>query len=168
MVWRTEIANLIEVTYLDLQDNLMQFGDVTEDNRNITTIRPYQTRPYETDDDIQVSIIYERDLDFHRVDREVYSILDWLGDVGGLYEALQIICGIFLYVVNFMQFENFLVSELFKKENDNEDGGDDKKGGTSRGGTLSNTPRVDQDLMPDKEQEDKVTIPLSTLDEVIE
>ena len=88
MVWRTEIANLIEVTYLDLQDNLMQFGDVTEDNRNITTIRDYQSRSYGSDDDIQVSIIYERDLDFHRVDREVYSILDWLGDVGGLYEAL--------------------------------------------------------------------------------
>lgn len=124
--WRTENANLVEVTYLDLQDVLLQFGDLTEDNRNITTIVPYQTRPYEADDDIQVSIIYERDLDFHRVDREVYSILDWLGDVGGLYEAVQIICGTLLYLLNFMSFENYMVSELFKKENDDYDDKDDK------------------------------------------
>ena len=126
-VWRTEIANLVEMTYLDLQDNLMQFGDVTEDNRNITTIREFQSRSYGADNDIQVSIIYERDLDLHRVDREVYSILDWLGDVGGLYEAFHIICGIFIYVVNFLKFENFMVSELFKKELDDEEGSDDKK-----------------------------------------
>ena len=143
----------------------MQFGDVTEDNRNITTIRDYQSRSYGSDDDIQVSIIYERDLDFHRVDREVYSILDWLGDVGGLYEALKIICGIFLSVVNFLQFENFLVSQLFKKESDDKDEDDDKKT-LSRAGT-QNTHLIDPDrpLDPEK-QEEKDTIPLSTLDQV--
>ena len=125
---RTEIANLIVTTELDLQDVLIQFGHLTEDNIDITIVKEFQTRPYEVDDDIWTSILYERDLDYHRVDREVYSILDWLGDIGGLYEAMSLICAGILYLFNFMSYDNYLVSELFKKENDDDDGKDDRRG----------------------------------------
>ena len=47
-------------------------------------------------------------------------MLDLLGDVGGLYEAIKIICFSIIYFTNFMSFENYMVSELFKKDLDSE------------------------------------------------
>ena len=41
-----------------------------------------------------MSVSYEFDLDFHRIDRETYNSLDWLGDLGGLKEALTLILGV--------------------------------------------------------------------------
>ena len=41
---------------------------------------------------------------------------------------MSLICAGLIYLFNFMSFENYLVSELFKKENDEDDGKDDKKG----------------------------------------
>ena len=82
---------------------------------NITTVVDGGVRPYEMQDDTQLSIVYERDLSLYRIDREVYSIFDWMSDVGGLYEFTKIICFILLSVVRFASFENFLVSQLFVK-----------------------------------------------------
>ena len=42
----------------------------------ITSIVFGGNRPYEFKDNVHLSVIYERDLDLHRIDREVYSILD--------------------------------------------------------------------------------------------
>ena len=47
-----------------------------------------QKRPYEFDDNVHVAVTFELDLDLTVIDRQVYSILDWLGDIGGLAEAL--------------------------------------------------------------------------------
>ena len=46
-----------------------------------------KTRPYEFDDDVHTQISFEFDLTLYRVDRDVYSILDWIGDIGGLNEG---------------------------------------------------------------------------------
>ena len=35
-----------------------------------------------------MAVVYEFDLNLETLDRQVYSILDWLGDIGGLGEAL--------------------------------------------------------------------------------
>ena len=59
-----------------------------------------KTRPYEYDDQVQLSLSYEFNLDLSRVDRDVYNLLDWLGDVGGLRDALFII-GAFVMLVRF-------------------------------------------------------------------
>ena len=57
-----------------------------------------------------MSIIYERDLNYYRIDREVYNLFDLLGDIGGLHEAFSVICSYMLYFFNYMMFENYLVS----------------------------------------------------------
>lgn len=46
------------------------------------------TRPYEFPDYVHLSISYEMDLNMHVAERTVYTILDWLGDVGGLMGML--------------------------------------------------------------------------------
>ena len=41
-------------------------------------------RPYEFPDDVHVLISYEFDLNMYVINRDTYTSLDWLGDVGGL------------------------------------------------------------------------------------
>ena len=57
-----------------------------------------------------MSIAYEFDLNQYRIDREAYNALDWLGDLGGLKEAIIIIFGFVLGLFNFNVFEDYLVS----------------------------------------------------------
>ena len=45
----------------------------------------------------------------YRIDRDVYSILDWIGDVGGLSEGLVIGLGAVLTIFNFNKFEHYLI-----------------------------------------------------------
>ena len=58
---------------------------------------------------------YEFDLDLHRIDRDVYSILDWIGDVGGLREGLFIILSMVLGFLNYSTFEHFMIKNLYQK-----------------------------------------------------
>ena len=46
------------------------------------------TRPYEFVDRVHLSISYELDLNKQVFDRAVYTVLDWLGDIGGLMGIL--------------------------------------------------------------------------------
>ena len=71
-------------------------------------------RPYEFKDDVHMTIAYEFDVNLYRIDRETYNTLDWLGDIGGLGEALMIIIGFFYTLYHYKAFENYLVTQLFK------------------------------------------------------
>ena len=50
------------------------------------------------------------------IDRSVYTVLDYIGDVGGLQAALMIVFGIFFMFCTVNAFENYLVSQLFRAE----------------------------------------------------
>ena len=60
---------------------------------------------------------FEFDLNLQRIDRAVYNGLDWLGDLGGLYEALAVVLGAIVTLFNYKGLENYLVHKLFR-END--------------------------------------------------
>ena len=45
-------------------------------------------RPYDFKDDVQIAITYEFSRDLRQLKRKVYSIMDWLGDIGGLKASL--------------------------------------------------------------------------------
>ena len=100
---------------LELQDSLYQFGLLTQEEHTIFTIEEEKVRPYEIMDDIWMSITFERDLDLHKIDREVYSLLDFCSDIGGLFEALRLLFYLIIGLTNFFSFENFMVSALYKK-----------------------------------------------------
>ena len=72
-------------------------------------------RPYEFPDRVHLQLTYEFDLDLYRIDRDVYSILDWIGDIGGLNEGLFVILGIILSYFNYNTFEHFMIEHLFFK-----------------------------------------------------
>ena len=61
-----------------------------------------------------MQVTFELDQNFVVTDRQVYSVLDWLGDIGGLETALMLILGYMNSFVNYEAFEDFLVSKLFR------------------------------------------------------
>ena len=69
---------------------------MTEDDRRVFSNEHFLSRPYEFPDNVHMQITFEFDLTLYRVDRDVYSILDWVGDLGGLSEGLVIMLS-FIY-----------------------------------------------------------------------
>ena len=51
-------------------------------------------RPYEFNDRVHYTISYEMNLNMITADREVYHALDWLGDLGGLFDGLRGMCAV--------------------------------------------------------------------------
>ena len=47
-------------------------------------------------------------------ERQVYSIFDWIGSIGGLNEGLYIFFTVLISVLNYKNYENFMVSHLFE------------------------------------------------------
>ena len=91
-------------------------GPITEIEGDIFGIKPNTLRPYEYYDDVHIALSYEFDLNLYRIDREAYNMLDWLGDLGGLKEALIIIFGFTAGLFNYHKLENFMVSHVYRAE----------------------------------------------------
>ena len=82
--------NRVQLTELELQDSI-PLGELHTENDNIFKIVADTTRPYEVEDAVHMTIAYELSLDRILIQRNVFSFLDWLGDVGGLLEILFIL-----------------------------------------------------------------------------
>ena len=72
-----------------------------------------QTRPYEFVNRNHLQISFEFDLNLYRIDRNVYAILDWVGDIGGLKEGLSIVGSLILALINFNTFEHYMIERLY-------------------------------------------------------
>jgi hypothetical protein len=48
------------------------------------------------------------------INRETYSMLDWLGDMGGLLDAIFILCEILVYPVAAFKLRATLLADLFR------------------------------------------------------
>ena len=106
---REEIVYKVQLTDLRLQDTYFKFSALTEDDRRIFSSKHTLNRPYEFPDNVQMQVTYEFDLNLYRVDREVYSFLDWIGDIGGLMEGLILFFGLVLAAVQFNKFDHFMI-----------------------------------------------------------
>ena len=112
---RSEIVYKLQVTHLELQDEILQWGQWTQkESSNIFKITETSTRPYEFPDNIHMSVTLELETDLIHVDRQVYSLLDWLGDVGGLGDALFWMGKVFIIFYHFRQFDFWLLDKLYK------------------------------------------------------
>ena len=117
---REEFVFNVQMTHLQLQDHIWQWSNWTkEDIDNVFKVNEDQKRPYEIDDDVQIQVAFEFNLDLIVIDRQVYSFLDWLGDIGGLGEACFFIGGAMVMIFNKDQFNSLLVSAMFRVKNTN-------------------------------------------------
>ena len=100
---------------MEFQDTRkIELGAFTTEAEEIFHIIPHQIRPYEHFNNVHFSIAYEFDLNQYVISREVYNTLDWLGDVGGLKEALNVIGVVLLGLINFKSYDNFMVSKMYR------------------------------------------------------
>ena len=56
--------------------------------------------------------------DLQKINRQTYSFLDFLGDLGGLFEALNFICWIFVTPIASCALQSSLLTNLFEDESD--------------------------------------------------
>ena len=111
---REEIVYDIEITQLGLQDSQYQFSSLTEDDRRIFTSKFARTRPYEYYDNVHIAISWEMNLDMIQLDRTVYSMIDLIGNIGGVIYGLTIFFSYLIGVVNFNKFEHYMIEQLFR------------------------------------------------------
>ena len=78
---------------------------------------------------MHLQITFEFDLNLYRIDRDVYSLFDWIGDLGGLLEGLSIIMAFILSLLHYRQFEHFMIEKLYSKRGGDGDGGSKPTGG---------------------------------------
>ena len=77
----------MRISDLNLNDKIIDIG-VRTDSHRIFATEGKTFKPWDFPDNVQVSITYELSRDLDKVNRKVYSILDYLGDIGGLAGAL--------------------------------------------------------------------------------
>ena len=83
-------------------------------------------RPYEFRDNVQIAVNWEFNLDLVWIERQSYSILDWMSDVGGITEAFFFLGTVWLAFARFGQAKFNLVQALFLSR---PGPGEDKGGG---------------------------------------
>lgn len=108
---REEVVFKVSVTTLELQDSIWQWGVWTNvEIPNVFKMSEIGKRPYEFPDNVHVSVAIELQSDLTVLNRQVYSVLDWLGDIGGLSEALFFIGATVLMLFTFGSLEIMLVT----------------------------------------------------------
>ena len=99
-----------------MDDQWVDLGDLTQEND--ITYRPEFVgfRPMEHDEHSHAGVVFEMDLDMTSYDRRVYTVLDWLSDVGGLAGAM--FAGIRVLSLLFLSndLEWYLISKLYKRD----------------------------------------------------
>ena len=60
------------------------------------------------------SVFLELSMDQTVIERQTYSLLEWLGDCGGLYDALKIISGAILAPLSSLALNTELLTQIFR------------------------------------------------------
>ena len=68
-----------------------------------------------------LSFSLDRNYDVALVTRETYGLLDCLGDVGGLYDALQLIAEVLLIPLTNYAYQSLLLNNIFHRKIDKKD-----------------------------------------------
>ena len=93
----------------------MDLDEWTLDSReNLFDLELMPSLPYEGTDNFWINITIERDLSLTQHERAVYTLFDFLSDIGGLSGILLILFAYISSIWSYNQFDTFIVSRLFK------------------------------------------------------
>ena len=56
------------------------------------------------------------DLNLHTYDREVYHALDWIGDMGGLFDGLRGFFAIIVAILTYKKYDVWMVAQLYQQK----------------------------------------------------
>ena len=77
---------------------------------------PLPSRSYEKDYDTWFDLTIEMNMNLTLIQRNGYTVLDLMSDVGGILGILSTGITYFLAFWNYNYFENYLITRLFKLE----------------------------------------------------
>ena len=89
-------------------------GTLTETNLEVFDIKEVKERPYEYPDNVHCALNYEMNRNLFAYEREVYTSLDWFGNLGGLFEGFKLLFGLLVIIFNFNFYNNYMVAQLFQ------------------------------------------------------
>ena len=107
--YRSEYINELQMTELVLQDSI-PLGELEEIKEEIISVSKNGERAYEFFDNVHTEIVFEVNLNRIQLRRRVYSLLDWVGDVGGLFEAMSVIAALLIGFYHYKTFEQYMAS----------------------------------------------------------
>lgn len=84
-------------------------------------------RPYEWRDRIHFSLRFEMNLNQIRVERVIYGIFDWLGDIGGFKEALSLVSILVLSLTTFEPMKSYMIKAIYEYKSGDDPPDSDKK-----------------------------------------
>ena len=96
-----EYALSISEHQLKLQDTSLQFSSTTEINHDIFEVEVTSVRPFEYLDRAHIAFTFEMNLNLLVTERTVYGALDFIGNVGGLYDGLLLFFGLIVSFLNY-------------------------------------------------------------------
>ena len=98
-----------------LQDLPLDLDDLTEfAAENLFKVEPLPIRSYEKDYHVQMNINVEMNLNLEVFEREGYTVMDVLSDVGGFQGILVSFFTMIIPIVNYEHFQSHLASRLFR------------------------------------------------------
>jgi hypothetical protein len=109
---KTDYYNIVHISELDLADKIIDVG-VRKEQHRIFDISQEAFKPWDFPGDIQVSITYELSRDLNQINRKVYSILEYLGDMGGLAGALFALFTVAVMIFQFKSVNSYLSNHTY-------------------------------------------------------
>ena len=76
-------------------------------------------RPFEFSSRTHFAVTYEINLDLKVTERTVYSFLDWIGDIGGLYDGIRLFFLGLILSLKYNKLEAYLVEHLYRFDENN-------------------------------------------------
>lgn len=67
-------------------------------------------------EDAYVSVYFRIDNKYQIYERKIYSVLDLLGDVGGMLEAIRVLGFLIVGFISSKQFQAALLSKVYQQE----------------------------------------------------
>ena len=107
---RSDYVRLITRTRMDLEDDYWGFQS-EGDKGFFTELKPTRNLPYSNK--FQNAITYEVSLEQRFYYRKVYTSLDFLSEIGGIFSALSRICLVLITGLNYFGSFQFLMGDNF-------------------------------------------------------
>ena len=96
---------------------LVDLDSLTQlDISSVFGIKKMYKRSYEKDYYAQTDVVIEREFDQFLLTRQGYHLFDFMSDIGGMQGLLYSGFAFFISIWNYMMFDNYMVSRLYKLE----------------------------------------------------
>ena len=113
---RIEYINVIERQQFNLNDSILNLGELTLKSQTGFINTQVPNRVLNFQNNMLNAVTFELSLSLDVYERQVFSLLDILSDIGGLYGSLKVI---FYIVITFFQWNGhhmYLMKDMFNAE----------------------------------------------------